>query len=152
VFAGSAPTIANVYDETRHGWVARGQVPDDGSVSAPFVAVFLGDINADADLPQPTPDHSDILEGTVSVAVQLHLIDVDSEEAMTAAMYLMRAIRNACSTLNDPKNVASRRALGIELRPAVSVRAGRPRNEMGESICAGALVFPYPVVETMVLP
>jgi hypothetical protein len=150
------PPSVTIYDELRTSWVARTRLPQPehapDQIHYPAVIVLHQQTQIDADLPQLTPDGSAILEGTVTLVAQLLLRSVDTKQSIAQGMYLLRAMRNSAVLLNDPMNYASRCALGIELRPAQTVQLAQFESPFEDVPTAGALIIPYPVVETVVLP
>lgn len=148
-FAGhAAPSPVVVYDECRHGWVARGQVPSPPTgITFPAVVVTLVTHASDGAL-QAADTDALLEEGEVSVAVQLVQRDVDTEAAAQAAMYLLRALRGSLAALDRPQHQSARTGAGVRLQPSLSRQQAKLEESLGDVVSAGAIVVTYPVWET----
>lgn len=155
-FAGDpAPNQVTVYDETRHDWVARSRLPhpDHKAVSYPAVLVQSLDASFTGDLPQPTPDGANLVNGEITLVIQLVQRDPNTEVAMTEAMYLLRAIRDSLILLNHGVHAASRTQCGVTLYPpADGVRIGRIESPLGDAVSTSAVVVTYPTFEATAIP
>lgn len=152
--ADPAPTVVHIYDETRHGWVARNEVPrpTGGLVQFPAVVVFLQNGRIDTGVPDDQSTGARTVDGTLSIAVQLLMEKSATELAATEAMYTLRAIRNSLLQLNDPSRDAQRTLTGVRLEPATDCQQGQLDAPLGETILsAGAFILQYPTVEVTAL-
>lgn len=150
-----APAVATVYDETRHGWVARNQVPGPETKAIATPAVIVQSLTSvfGAHLPQPLPEGGNFLEGELTIVVQLLQRDDDTEKAVTEAMYLLRAIRDSLVLLNAGANEAARTACGVRLRPPPEgVRIGRIESPLGDAVSSSAVLVSYPTFEATATP
>lgn len=150
----SAPPTVHVYDETRHGWVARNQIPkpQGTSIQFPAVVVFLQNGKYDSGVPDSQSTGARTIDGTVQLAVQLLMADSTTENVVTSGLYLLRAIRNALLQLDDPANENARTRTEIRLGPSQSVMQGQLDAPVSDSIVSvGALVVVYPVTEVTAL-
>lgn len=150
----SAPPTVHVYDETRDGWVARQDVPkpQGASIQFPAVIVFLQNVKYDAGVPDSQSTGARTVNSTVQLAVQLIMANSATEDAVTAGMYLLRAIRNALLQFDEPAQQTARTRLGVELQPSTDVMQGQLDAPVGDNIVSvGALVAVYPAAEVTAL-
>lgn len=80
----SVPTTPTYYNETQHGEAARESIPDG---VGPFVLVSSGQTS------DTNPGIRPITDASVEVLIRYATRDADTEVAMRAASYTMRAIR-----------------------------------------------------------
>lgn len=147
------PDAVHVYDETRHGWVARNEAPrGDGVVQFPAVAVVLQKGQFDGAVPDSQDTGARTVDGQITVIVQLLLQKSATETAVAQAMYLVRAIRNSLLQLNDPSRDAQRTLTGIRLTPTDGVLQGRLDAPVGDNVlAAAALMVTYATTEVTAL-
>lgn len=145
----AAPPTLTIYNETQHGWVARGQVPKPQTgVVFPCVIVYAQAVQYDSGVPD-TQDVARTIEGTLTVVCQLLLTESHTETAVQDGMYLLRALRGAVLWLDDPNNDTLRTGAHTQLRPSMSVQQGQLDAPVGDTIVSGgALVIQYPFIET----
>jgi hypothetical protein len=119
----TTPADVSVADETRHGWVARGETPRAESLAGPVVAVFLKEpISFDWNEDTAAQKYH---EANVAIGCAYYGVDSDSEDGNLDASITMRALRGSLVVLNEQVNKASRernkvridRLMGIEEVP-----------------------------------
>jgi hypothetical protein len=146
------PEVA-IYDETRHGWVARGQVPrEDVLITFPCFILFLQSIVYESGIPADTDTGARIVKGTATIVAQLLVRDVDTEMAAAMGMYLLRAGRGVLVRFDDPQLTPDpdREACAMRLFPATSVQQGQLKAPAEDTVVSpGALVITYPFIETV---
>lgn len=117
--AGDAqPPAVTVYDATRHGFVARRVLAKKGDdVTWPLLTVMLlNDLELDGEVMTTYRD------GRGSALVLYAHKEVDTELALAAGGYTMRAVLQSIAELNAPANVAARTRHGVCLTHCTSVR------------------------------
>lgn len=146
------PEVA-VFNETQHGWVARNRVPKPhNDIAFPAVIVFLQSAKFDAGVPDSQDTAARTVDGTVQLAVQLLMDESQTELAVAAGIYLLRAIRNSLLLLDDPANQAARERTGVRIDPSQSVMQGQLDAPESDSVLSiGALVVVYPTTEITAL-
>lgn len=153
----SAPEV-RIYNETQHGWVARRKFPPPSDapltdVEYPCIIVFKVDLSDVAGIAgnESTGGRSTI--GTVRVAAQLIMRNVDTEESVTAAMYLLRALRWVVHRYNAPSELANRTLVDTQLDAATSIaESGVQAFEDDSVLSPGGVVITYPYKESVPLP
>ena len=148
----TVPPAVTVYDETRDGWVARNQVPRPTSkVAMPAVIVFLQQAQSPGGV-VPSASGGRVANGTVQLAIQLLMDEAHTETAVTAGMYLMRAIRNSLMQLDEGENDAARTLVGVRLLPSKSLVQGQLDAPQSDGVLSlGAIVVQYDTEELTAL-
>jgi hypothetical protein len=151
------PTVA-VYDETRHPWVSRGAIPrgtdgDEEQISFPCIIIFKQNAAYD---PGIARDHSGgrFSTGRVTVAVQVLLQDVETANAATLGMYLLRAARGVVFRFEEPGLTTDddRTACYTRILAADSIQEGQLKAFVDDfTVSPGALLITYPFTESVPL-
>lgn len=146
-----APTgSVSVYDDTRDGWVARGLAPEQNTegVSYPCVRVMTLGVDYSSGTPATESTNARTIRGTLQVALQLLLVENDTEDASRDGMYLLRAIRGVIACFDHHETYAARVACGLRLEPATGIRQGNISAPVGDTIMSpGGFVISYPFTE-----
>ncbi len=111
----SAPTlIASIVDETRTGWVARGEFPRDSLASGPVLAVYqAGDVSMDG---ERTATHRDVV---LDIGVRLIAPAELSESGTTQLLDTLRAVQRALRVmLSDAQQIALRTENSVQIQVA----------------------------------
>lgn len=149
----AAPTLAAVYDQTRHPWVGRFVVPDPDAEGLEFPCLVVWLIGATFESGFPTEGSGGpYAEGQLTVGVQLVLRDVDTEQAFTDALYLEKAVRDSLLLLNQPSRLTKRRRAFVQLEAATEIVAGSSDAPIADTVVALALQLTYPVTELTLVP
>jgi hypothetical protein len=146
----AAPPSVTVYDETNDGWVARDAVPQpNGSIEFPAVIVFLRSGDRDGGIADSESTGARTMTGTVQIAVQLLMREAQTEDGVSAGMYLMRAILNSLVHLNEADEDTDRTYLGLRIMPASQFAHGKLDAPKGDNIVSlGTWLAVYDTVET----
>lgn len=150
--AGPSPGIT-IYDDTRHGWVARGVAPsEDQGIDFPCVRVMTMSVSYASGTPASQPTSARTVSGTLQVVAQLLLREQDTEDAASVGMYLLRAMRGVIAVFDHPQNYNDRVIGGIRLEPASSITQSKIDAPLGETIVSpGAFLITYPFTESVPL-
>lgn len=145
-----------VYDDTRHGWVARGMTPTgDMGIDFPCIVVMTMGVDYDSGVAAIQSTGARTVNGTLRVAAQLILQDPETSDAVTAAMYWLRAMRGVIARFDDPKHydAEAHQFGGIALQPCTSISQGKLDAPPGDTLISpGAFMLTYPILETVPLP
>lgn len=141
-----------VYDDTRDGWVARGMAPstDIDGVTYPCVRVMTLGVDYTSGTPDTQSTDARTVSGTLQVALQVLLVENDTEDAAKAGMYYLRAIRGVIACFDHPETYADRITCGVRLAPATAIRQAQIKSDLGDTIVSpGAFIISYPFTETV---
>lgn len=110
------PPAVHVYDETRDGWVARRDVPNDAAIALPAIVVCYGQpMTIDGEIHQNGT--AAIRGGKAQIIVGYLLDKSDTALSVRNALYTKRAILRSLTQLHDETNAPTAR-----LRNNVSLR------------------------------
>lgn len=144
------PSAVHVYDETRHGWLARDDLPRPehaaGKVEYPALLVSLVSLSMDGGAPRPAANGALVETGVVTIAVQVAIRATRTEDAVSEAMYLLRASR-ASLRLLDASASAVRTRCSTLLSPSSSVSQGKSDRIAEDLIVSDVLLVTYPFTE-----
>lgn len=148
-----APPATHIYDETRHGWVARQQIPKaNATVVFPAVLVFARQAKWDGGPADAQDTGARTIDGTVQLVVQLVLDVSTTEAAITAGLYLMRAIHNSLLQLDEHTHDADRTRTGVRILPSQDLLQGQVAAPQDDSLVSiGAFIVTYPTSEVTAL-
>lgn len=149
-----APDPVHVYDDTRHGWAARQQIPKPlgTAIQFPAIVVSLQGGTFDGGAPEAQDTGARTIYGSVQVLVQLLYNASATDAAATSAMYVLRAIRNSLLQLDEPSRDAQRTLTGVRLQPSTRVTQGRTDAQNDDTVlAAGAFVVSYDTLEVTAL-
>lgn len=111
------PDIKAVYDASRHGWVRRGEIPDEmrAPVKCPFLVVTLpGEIDYGAQ-GRPTNAGGNAILAELSATIQYVTFESDTEDASLAGQITLRAARGVIQRLARPERATARRRNQVQL-------------------------------------
>lgn len=111
------PLLKNVYDETRTGWLARGELPEELRVVAenPFLVVtMLGDLDVGG-RSRPSEHAGGLVRATFRVTVQYVTHEALTELGEQDGLYTGRAVRSVLQTLFGPSRAAARARNGVQM-------------------------------------
>lgn len=148
--AGDAapPAIAGIYDDSRTGWVARGELPP--STALPALVVTLASPQLQyAGAPLPTRDARHQRETEITVGVHLLLRDTDTQAATEAALYLLRAIRGVVDVLAQPAHAARRTRNGVRLEQLTDLTQVRLWEPVQDTVLAGVVLATWRARESV---
>lgn len=136
-----------VVDDTRHDVFAG--LPDD-STAYPLVRVLTTSV--DYQPIRPSAADQWVLEGTLSVAVQLLLREGDEAQSAADGMYLLQAMRGALIALSQADATPDRTRPGVQLQPHATLRQGQVDAPVGDLLVSpGSYLLTYPFVESIPL-
>jgi hypothetical protein len=145
------PPNVTVRDSTRHGWVARRTLPREGEALVfPVLAVMvLSDFELDGEILTTYRD------GNPQVLIAYLHREVDTEKAIAAGGYTLRAVQRSFAKFNHPDHVGARTRNGIVLRVCTALRevpVGLLRQLAVDLPITAALVATYAVRDTQPYP
>lgn len=144
------PPNVTVYDETRHGWVARSQAPrTDAGVVFPALTVAIEDpVEFDGD-PQYSGLANERFEDVdVSVAVRLFVQNVDTEEGTEDAYYTLRAIRGCLKDFMKGEYVAARTRNSVRINQCTGMTSAALVEQLEDVWVTGGLTARFKVHES----
>lgn len=134
------PALATrVFDESRHTWAARGEIPEDVVKNGPLLVVALA-----ADTPIELHLQKDHDEGRVMVGVHYATKTggaKDSQIITQDAMYVLRGVKDSIKLLFQEAHVANRKRNQVELMNVADVRLVRAFRSTEYAEILGAIAF-----------
>ena len=146
------PADVTVYDELRHPWVARRQVPRaDSEIDFPCAIVFMQTLD------DPAGVAAEGVEGaygtaTVTLCIQVVMQDPETDGLVRSGAYIMRAIRGVLKRFDHPSLTTDpeREACGTRLLPSLGMRSGQVTAFVDDTTYTPGCVFAtYPILETV---
>lgn len=111
------PALHAIYDETRKGWLARGELPEElkAATENPFLVVtMLGDLDFGG-RSRPSNDAGGLVRATFRVTVQYVTHQAFTERGEQDGLYTGRAVRSVLQQLFSPARAAARERNGVQL-------------------------------------
>lgn len=146
------PPTLTVYDELRHPWVARRQVPRaDSEIGFPCAIVFMQSLDDPAGVAAEGSDGA-FSTATLTLCVQVVMQSPETDELVRAGSYLMRAIRGTLKRFDHPSITMDdeREACATRLLPSLGFRSGQVTAFVDDTTYTPGCVFAtYPVLETV---
>lgn len=138
------PATPAVYDEFRHGWVARRTVPqEDSAITFPAIAVFTqSPLTTDGEV------HTVLRDASLTVAYAYLTRDVDSADARVAAELTQRVLLRHLKLFNANGNVAMRTRNGVIVRECLELRLPPITENWEGAVCAAVTLADFSIRET----
>lgn len=117
------PAIVGIYEESRTGWVASGEVPKAmrAAEQCPFLVVTIpGDVNYGG-RSRPTNAAIAVKLDGLPVTVQYVTHDSLTERGQQNALYTMRAVRSVIQRFASSERASARQRNGVQLEVLQSV-------------------------------
>lgn len=136
------PQIYAVYDETRHGWLARGELPKEMKDSAknPFLVVMmLGDLSYGG-RSRPTSEQTKVVRADFQVTVQYVTNASLTQRGEQDGIYTGRAIRGVLNRLFSPDRASARQRNGVQLEVLKDITALNVFETVEDNTIIGSIV------------
>lgn len=145
------PPNAQVYVETRDGWVSRlelAEVPPEG-VELPGLVVVLGGPITWLSKGRPTRDVPSQTANQATAGIHYLTREVDTAVGVADSILSLRAARGVLNILAQPDFVALRTLYGVRLETIVETQYARLFTPIEDVILAGSLLTTWTARETL---
>ncbi len=145
------PPNAQVYVETRAGWVSRLELaenPPEGVELPGLVVVLGGPINWQGK-GRPTRDAVSQTANQVTAGIHYLTRETDTEIAVADSILSLRAARGVLNILAQPAHVLLRELYGVRLETIVETQYARLFTPIEDVILAGSLLTTWTARETL---
>jgi hypothetical protein len=143
----STPANVSIADETRHGWVARGETPRAESLDGPVIAVFL----KEPIVYEWNEDGAAQRYHTARVALGMayYASNVTSETGNIAESITLRALRGSLVLFQEQLSKASREKNKVRIDRLVGIEEVPSLNNKEDSIIAGGIIARFETIDVI---